>query len=1394
MAKNTQFLFEVSWEVCNKVGGIHTVLSSKMKACVGHFSENYCLIGPKLAEEQPEFIPGAFPDFWQGALNLLKEKNIHFHTGYWNIPDKPKVILLEDFTQYYDMSVLLHEYWEDYKVNSLTGGHDYQEPVSFASLAGEVIAIIHSHLLKAEFTMTLAHFHEWMCGAGILRLKQQSPEVATIFTTHATVLGRALSNTGFDIYHIHDSDFDADQYARDYHVEAKHSMESASACHADCFTTVSHITSDECTRLLGMTPNFVTVNGINATRLRKIADTSNQKQRKTQLITLAEQVKERRFHEEHTRLFVTSGRYEYKNKGYDLLLQSLLSLAKHRESASPVIVYFLIAAEKHSHASSRFDADAYEKMKRMKVDRLLLHSISDYHHDPIVNFYLEHQAQLEANHIYLIFSNAYLDGDDGIFNQPYYALISAFDAGFFPSYYEPWGYTPHEALALGIPTVTADTAGFGDWLKEIDEAPPVAKVIARKNRRFKKSIQLLHHEINELSHRHIDDRKPECYRIAKRSDWQVFYANYLHAYTFAAELTRYASKHGQKISREVEIIENSCPKFHNFNYLPRLPKSIQLLDRLAGNLWWTWQPEAKLLFEMIAPDMWQKAQNPIKLLRQVSQKHLQTLAEDPEFCALYAKVTKKFKSMLTDQPSQHALINNNTPIAYFCLEYGLHQSLPIYSGGLGVLAGDHLKTASDLHIPLIAIGLLYAKGYFHQKVSPNGEQIAQFDFHRPEYLPIKRMVDTNNLPVQICLDLNDRHLYLNIWEVKVGNVNLYLLDSNTDKNRPQDQKITEKLYDGDREVRFLQEMVLGIAGVRLIEEVLKLKPALYHMNEGHSSLLVIERMRYALKQGLKPEEARLLVKATNVFTTHTPVPAGNEVFDLDMVDKHLKPYVREIGIDYDKLIHFSSQSLGPDQQVFSMTRLAIYASAKINAVSRLHGKIAREMWQNLWPTLIEEDIPIGYVTNGAHIKTWASATIQNCLYENDNLTPKRIEKIEDAKLWEIRQKQKAKLLKYLKPKIVAQYTNRGESASLIYQTIAALEKDVLIIGFARRLAMYKRHTLLFEAAKRLEKILTNAEKPVILIFAGKAHPSDTEGQLQLKTLFSHIRKPEFKGHIIFIEDYNMELAGELVQGVDIWLNNPIVPNEACGTSGMKASFNGAMNLSTLDGWWAEAYHEKIGWQILSHNEFDITQRNSIECMLTLNQLEYEIIPLFFERKREAPPKRWLNMSKASIFEVCEQFSSERMLKEYYHHYYLPVAEHTERLMKKNALQNYSNWCKHIAERFQSCKCHQLIVEGITPDGIANDTHLSIAVDVFPGQLAGEEIHAELLLRQNRDDREHDVLIKRCRLSLQDLNDKLIKFSGKVHLETGGAYSYAVRIFPSHPLQNFTLETGLCKWL
>lgn len=693
-----------------------------------------------------------------------------------------------------------------------------------------------------------------------------------------------------------------------------------------------------------------------------------------------------------------------------------------------------------------------------------------------------------------------------------------------------------------------------------------------------------------------------------------------------------------------------------------LPRRLNRLGQLAYNLWWTWSPEAQRLFQRIDNNLWEKVyHNPIRFLQQCGRSRLDQMLNDRYFLEFYDRVMHDFDMYMAAKDTWFSRTypqHKNHPIAYFSSEFGLHETLPIYAGGLGVLSGDHLKGASDVGLPMVAVGFLYTQGYFSQKITEDGWQEARNVRLHFDEMPILRLEDGNGGPVTVSVELAGREVLARIWKIQVGRVPLFLLDSDVEGNSPADRELTARLYSSDLDLRISQEIILGVGGVRALR-TLGYNPSVWHMNEGHSAFMALERARELVLGGQAFEEASKNIRNANNFTTHTPVPAGNDEFPLWLIDKYFNKFWPQLGLTRDRFIDIGRVKQAWGSEAFSMPVLALRLSANHNAVSELHGQVSRRMWQHLWPELDEEDVPIGHITNGVHTGTWLARRLHN-LYDRhfgadwlDHLDDQamwdgHIENISDEELWMVRRHLKRKLVFYVRERARAQWIHAGVHP---IQTIASgvmLDPYALTIGFARRFATYKRANLVLRDFNRLLDIINRPNRPVQIIFAGKSHPADEPGKFLIQEVYRKVKKAENGGRLVFLEDYDMNLARFLVQGVDVWLNTPRRPMEASGTSGQKAAMNGVLNFSILDGWWREGYNGKNGWAIGEDSEYsDPEAQDDADANNLYDTLEHEIIPLYYtDRSADNLPGEWLARVKESIRTLSPRFSMHRMVKDY----------------------------------------------------------------------------------------------------------------------------------------------------
>ncbi|MCU0307675.1 MAG: alpha-glucan family phosphorylase [Thermoleophilia bacterium] len=708
-------------------------------------------------------------------------------------------------------------------------------------------------------------------------------------------------------------------------------------------------------------------------------------------------------------------------------------------------------------------------------------------------------------------------------------------------------------------------------------------------------------------------------------------------------------------------------KVRRLEVLPNIPEELAPLGEIARNLWYSWNLRAVELFIRLSPEGWEASnRNPVAMLGSLPQSVLESAARDESFVAAVQRVHDQMAIYVASDgwyPDAHPEAEAMR-VAYFSLEFGLDVALPLYAGGLGVLAGDHLKSSSDLGIPLVGVGLLYAQGYFHQALNLDGWQQEAYPPNDWFTAPVELVRGRDGRAVRIEIDLGGEPVAARVWRAQVGRIPLYLLDSNVQENSPRAREITGTLYGGDRDMRIRQEVLLGVGGIRALE-ALGIHPTVCHMNEGHSAFLALERIRLLMQQeGLTFPEAREAVNASTVFTTHTPVPAGNEVFDPDLVRRYMEPLANDVGLGWDALEALGQQP-GQDHREFGMTVLALRTADFANGVSALHGDTSRRMWRHLWPGLGVDEVPITSITNGIHTRTWLSREMADLFDRyigpafierpHDQSLWERAEQIPPGELWRVTERRRERLVFFARERLRAQRERRGASRAALRAAEEALSPDTLTIGFARRFATYKRADLLFRQPERLLALLGDEDRPVQIIFAGKAHPQDVPGKELIKSVAHVAQDARVAGRVAFLEDYDMAVARYLVQGCDVWLNAPRRPMEASGTSGMKAACNGTINVSVLDGWWVEGYDPSLGWAIGSGEVYaDPEEQDAIECDALFSLLEQEIVPTFYRRDRGGVPREWVGMQKACIRRVGAVFNTHRMVREYTERCYLPA--------------------------------------------------------------------------------------------------------------------------------------------
>lgn len=833
----------------------------------------------------------------------------------------------------------------------------------------------------------------------------------------------------------------------------------------------------------------------------------------------------------------------------------------------------------------------------------------------------------------------------------------------------------------------------------------------------------------------------------------------------------------------------------------QLPAVLEPLRELSNNLWWSWNEDAIELFHSIDSEALKALNyNPVALLDQLSLEQSQALAEDKAFLARLKKVEKRFKAYL-NTPKQ----KGQSQIAYFSMEYGLHISLRLYSGGLGVLAGDYLKEASDDNANLFAVGLLYRYGYFKQALSLNGDQIHNFPPQEFTKLPVSPVRNDNGDWIRITVDLKGRAVQAKLWLLKVGRIDLYLLDTDLEENSWEDRSLTHQLYGGDNEHRLKQEILLGIGGIRAIQ-ALGLQPDIYHLNEGHASFLSLERLKHLINNdNLSYPQAAEVVRASSLFTTHTPVPAGHDHFPEHMIQQYLHHFTNDLGISWRDFMALGR--VNPDAaEDFNMSHLAIRLSQEVNGVSKLHGTVSQKMFTKLFPGYTSDELHIGYVTNSVHYPTWIANEWNQVYtktfgdkflrdqYNHDHW--RKIHKVPDTDIMAIRRGLKSRLLDYVKDKIKSDLTRRGQSPRAIFQVINNIREDALVLGFARRFATYKRAHLMFSNVERLRELVNSQDRPVIFLFAGKAHPADGGGQDLIRHIIDISKRDEFVGKVIFLEDYNMEMAKLLVQGVDIWLNTPTRPLEASGTSGMKAAMNGVVNFSVLDGWWAEGYRPDSGWALsLERTYEDQSLQNELDAENIYNILETEIIPTYFDFNEEGISPRWVGYVKNIISEVAPFFTMQRMLHHYYERFYnkLFKAIDTVREDDFRPAKELAAWKEHVRQHW--AKVHTVNIDTFDasnhPLPIGQKMEATITVGL--GSLAAEYVGVELVFFKRVNENDLD-LVRVAQLELKDKGHGQATYSVAIDPKLAGVYEFGFRIYPHHPLLANRQGLNLVHWV
>ena len=1405
------YLFEVSWEVCNKVGGIHTVVSTKALTVNKLMADNYMVIGPDLMQEgnNPEFEADAtLLSDWRESLY---EEGVRVRIGRWKVAGNPIAILIDFKSLISQKDEVLKHMWEDYHVDSISGQWDYIEPVLFGYAAGIVVkSYVENFCSSAD--KVVAHFHEWMTASGGLYLRKHSPYVATLFTTHATVAGRCIAGNGLSLYSdMHK--FNADELARRYNVMAKHSIEKMAALYHDAFLTVSEITANECKYLLGREVTHITPNGFENDFVWQGEEFAQKRaEARSSMIAVAEACLNHKFEKEPL-IIGTSGRYEYHNKGLDIFMESLKRLASCALDRE-VLAYVTVPA---ANNGARADLVRHLQDASQPIDakqwRFSTHYLDNMQWDPVTQAIKGSILEREESKVKVIFVPSYLNSADGVFNKNYYEMLVGMDITAFPSYYEPWGYTPLESIAFSVPTLTSNLSGFGLWaVKHADHSG--VEVIRRDDNNDAYAVEQLVSatlRFMQLSEAEVEAVRTSAFEMSKKALWSNFYKHYQRAYAeamenAAARINNISVEDGGSTNEQINFVRQQLtsnkPSWHRMMVEKRLPARLTALETISHNLWWCWTQDARDLFESIDAELWNKVdRNPIALIDKLPIERINELENDKDFLKRLDAVAKQLDDYMSEKPDE-----KSAKVAYFSMEYGLHSSLKIYSGGLGILAGDYLKEASDKNVPMAAVGLLYRYGYFTQQLSSQGSQVANYEAQNFSKLPISPVRDESGNWVTIQIAFPGRSLSARVWKCQVGRTDLFLLDTDYEANRDEDRQITYYLYGGDWENRLKQELLLGVGGIRALEKM-GIKQQVYHCNEGHAAFIGLERCRNLIsKKRLSFSEAMEVVRSSSLFTTHTPVPAGHDAFPESMMRQYMSHYPDVLGITWEQFINLGKTNPNDVNERFSMSVLACNLSQEVNGVSWLHGEVSKDILGNMWPGYFKDELHIGYVTNGVHFPTWVASNLRR-LYER--YFPKGfnghvynipewqgVHKIDDAELWQERIALKTRLINHIRQRYSDPKQASFDSPRQMVQVVESIRPDVLTIGFARRFATYKRAHLLFTNLERLSALVNNKERPVQFVFAGKAHPHDIPGQDLIKRIVEVSKMPEFLGKIVFLQNYDMELARRMVQGVDVWLNTPTRPLEASGTSGEKCVMNGVMQFSVLDGWWVEGYKEGAGWMLPMERSYaDQNFQNELDAEMIYNTIEDQIVPLYYDRGEDGIPHGWVKAVKSCVADIASNFTTNRMLIDYEERFYNKLAARKATMIENNyrEAREIAAWKRKVSAAWDDVKILGVQRVELDNEAIFVDKKYLYEVTLDTANLSADDLGVELVVAKQIEAGESVKVVATKPLAIKKVDGREVTFSIDYTPARTGSFDVALRVYPKNERLPHRMDFALVKW-
>jgi len=1410
------FVFELSWEVCNMVGGIHTVIQSKAQEMRDQFDDNYVCVGPHIPH-QIGSTPVFREEIWNSSIYKMildfSAQQVTCRMGRWNIPGEPKVLLIGFNDLLPQKDRILAHYWEKYGVNSIFGGHDYLEPVLFSHAAGLLIEQIFNRGLFLENKRVLVHCHEWMTACAFLHLKETAPEVASVFTTHATILGRTLSSRNdqrlLETYFL---DRQPSQWARETGVESKHSVECTAAREADCFTTVSETTSEECSSVLGKRPDQVVHNGLSAeVPDRRLLEPALKLQMRRRLLEIAEEVTGYTYDPARSDIVVTSGRYEFRNKGIDLFLEAMLDLRERMSSRD---------TRRKTLAVVMCPAGHLQRIYPRKADFHTTHQLVDPENDPTLQtLRLRNHQNGPDDPVHVIFLPLYLSGADSSIKEGYWELLSAADVAVFPSWYEPWGYTPHEAISLGIPTITTDRAGFGRWAKEVPGAEAEKGVVTIGRSKGVDGIVPFDHCRIELRERlahflGLSDEEKRLWsnsasRTANKARWADFFSDYLKAYDLALSKAAARVAEGKVFRfRSFSLGQVESPSrasyvrasVRKFSVAPRFPLVLNsMLEFAESTISWKWHPPVVHLLSQLDPELWARVhRRPLEFLQNVTYETVRKIIANPELKKTFDEIRRTFQELRN--------LKVTFERAYFCMEYGITDKLRIYSGGLGMLAGDHLKTASDLKLPLAAFGLFYQYGYFRQSLGAEGQQLASYDRSELEALKLKLVQNEAGARVLLSVPLRQDTLYFQAWRLELQTVHLFLLDTNVAENPPHLRGITDRLYSTEPGRRLDQEWLLAMGGLKLISS-LRMNIKVFHMNEGHTSFLVVGRaLELMAEKNFSFSEALEFVRFTTIYTVHTPVPAGHEEFELGDARRLLSAVVKKHEL-LEQIMKLG-ESLNPGVNKFSMTSLAIRGSRWVNAVSKIHEGVSQRMFASRFPDLDPNEVPITHVTNGVHLPYWVDPDWQSLFYEvlgpdwpqrqRDVEYWGKLREVPAERIWDIKSKIKARFLRWLGGKLRESLLSSGHRPEYA-DVLGKVDPRTLFITHAKRMAPYKRADLLFQDPDRLHEILRKSSVPIVFIYAGKAHPADGLGQAALQRLVGWGRDERFRGSILVLEDYDLSYASRLLSGSDVWLNTPLRPLEASGTSGMKAAVNGTLHFSVADGWWPEVFNGKNGWMVGDGSELwehHLQDRFDRERIFSI--LETQLLPEYCGAFNEVPSLRWAERVRESLASCIPLVSSQRMFFDYEERLYKPALQ-AARDLEDGDFANLRELCKFKATLKEHW--HELAFENMNSEKLGSNLvqrgiPTEVEIDLSHPGLTPQHLQVQGILtrRVTRFDKAERTVFNCVCISQEGEKNSRWRLNLVNHEAGDYSLSFRATARPFGNLPDPSFELKLVKWV